>query len=103
MPRLSACGAIIARFETFAYAIGENYTSRAMTGAGIFALAHAGQHDTPERTSRRQTAHLSFAEYNGSPDGLDRYHYSLFHSRKRPTNWAVSTGTRSFHQSRGCC
>ena len=68
------------RFETFAYAIGENYTSRAMTGAGILALAHAGRHDTPEaKQAAEKLRTLSFAEYNGSPDGLDRYHYSLFH------------------------
>ena len=51
-----------------------------MTGAGILALAHAGQHDTPEaKQAAAKLLTLSFAEYNGSPDGLDRYHYSLFH------------------------
>ncbi len=68
------------QLQNFTYAIGDAYTSRAMTGAGILALAHAGRHESPEakQAGQKLLAH-SFAEYNGSPDGLDRYHYSLFH------------------------
>lgn len=68
------------RMQDFVYAIGDGYTSRAMTGAGIMALAHAGQHQTPEaQLAAKKLLTHSFLEYNGSPDGLDRYHYSLFH------------------------
>ena len=68
------------KLGTFEYAIGDGYTSRAMTGAGILALAHAGRHNTPQaKQAAKKLLELSFLEYNGSPDGLDRYHYSLFH------------------------
>ncbi|MGI9430012.1 MAG: prenyltransferase/squalene oxidase repeat-containing protein, partial [Bythopirellula sp.] len=53
--------------------------SRAMTGAGILALSHAGLHDTPEARQAGETLRgFSFARYNTADGGLDRYHYSLF-------------------------
>ena len=68
------------QLQDFEYAIGDGYSSRAMTGAGILALAHAGRHESPaaKQAAKKLLKH-SFLEYNGSPDGLDRYHYSLFH------------------------
>ena len=56
--------------------------SRAMAGAGILALAHAGFHNSDEaQTSARWLQKYSLAEYNTNGGlRLDRYHYSLFNS-----------------------
>ena len=71
------------RTGTFLYVTSPNgLHSRAMTGAGILALAHAGYHNSPEAKSAAQwMLEHSFADYNGD-DGLvhDRYHYSLFNA-----------------------
>jgi hypothetical protein len=56
--------------------------SRAMAGAGILALAHAGLHDSMEaKQSGDWLLQHPFGEYNGNNGiALDRYHYSLFNS-----------------------
>jgi hypothetical protein len=61
---------------------GDSY-SRAMAGAGILALAHAGFHDSVEaKTSARWLHKYSFTDYNtgGGVPYADRYHYSLFNA-----------------------
>jgi hypothetical protein len=61
---------------------GDSY-SRAMAGAGILALAHAGFHDSVEaKTSAKWLHKYSFTEYNtkGGVPYPDRYHYSLFNA-----------------------
>ncbi len=64
----------------FLYVAARNEYSRAMTGAGILALAHAGLHDTNEaRQAGQSMLQFSFSQYNATRyGGLDRYHYSLF-------------------------
>jgi hypothetical protein len=57
--------------------------SRAMAGAGILALAHAGYHNAPEsRRAGHFITNAGFADYNAVPPYLlnthDRYHYGLF-------------------------
>ncbi|HEX3601320.1 MAG TPA: prenyltransferase/squalene oxidase repeat-containing protein [Lacipirellulaceae bacterium] len=57
--------------------------SRAMAGAGILALAHAGYHNAPEsRLAAQYITNAGFADYNAIPISLmnthDRYHYGLF-------------------------
>jgi hypothetical protein len=57
-----------------------DHRSRAMGGAGILALAHAGYHNSSEaKRTGEWLLQFTFEEYN-SDDGLarDRYHYSLF-------------------------
>lgn len=56
--------------------------SRAMAGAGILALAHAGYHHSPEaQNSAKWLLKYGFAQYNGNAGiRLDRYHYSLFNA-----------------------
>jgi hypothetical protein len=56
--------------------------SRAMAGAGILALAHAGAHHSSEaQQSGQWLLEHSFNEYNGNNGiRLDRYHYSLFNA-----------------------
>jgi hypothetical protein len=56
--------------------------SRAMAGAGILALAHAGFHNSEEaQTSARWLQKYGLAEYNTNGGlRLDRYHYSLFNA-----------------------
>ena len=71
------------RFGTFTYVIAPNALhSRAMSGAGILALAHAGFHNSTEaqRAGQWMLEH-NFDDYNGD-NGLmaDRYHYSLFNA-----------------------
>jgi hypothetical protein len=71
------------RIGTFVYTIQPNpHYSRAMAGAGILALAHAGFHNSPEAQSAgKWLLEHRFDEYNandGSP--VDRYHYSLFNA-----------------------
>lgn len=65
--------------QGFEYTVGGGSLSRAMTGAGILALAHAGYHDTAEaRQAGNTLLGYSFQDYNRSSGDLDRYHYSLF-------------------------
>jgi hypothetical protein len=56
--------------------------SRAMAGAGILALAHAGYHDSDEaKQSGEWLLRHPFTEYNGNNGiRMDRYHYSLFNA-----------------------
>jgi hypothetical protein len=71
------------RYGSFDYVIAPtSHGSRAMGGAGILALAHAGFHNSPEAQSAGKwlLAH-PFDEYNGNDNSLvDRYHYSLFNA-----------------------
>ena len=69
---------------TFVYQIGheQGLPSRAMAGAGILALGHAGFHNSFEaQSSGKWLSQRSFENYNdhGGFD-RDRYHYSLFNS-----------------------
>jgi hypothetical protein len=68
---------------TFGYTTGRgDGSTRAMAGAGILALAHAGLHNSPEaqRAGKWLLAH-DFDDYNSSVGNLvERYHYSLFNS-----------------------
>jgi hypothetical protein len=74
------------RYGAFGYAVGDYYDfrSRGMAGAGILALAHAGQHGAPEaRRSGEWILRNGFEEYNTINPFLqsysnDRYHYGLF-------------------------
>lgn len=69
-----------ATHKEFAYSPESSKRSRAMTGAGILALAHSGMHNTEEaRQAATSMLKFSFTPYNepGSRS-LDRYHYSLF-------------------------
>jgi hypothetical protein len=72
-----------AKYGTFTYVTAaDTRPTRAMTGAGILALAHAGFHHSNEaqRAGEWMLQH-SFAPYNGSENSsVDRYHYSLFNA-----------------------
>ncbi len=69
----------VKRRQGFEYTVGGGSLSRAMTGTGILALAHAGYHNTPEAQQAGKTMlRYSFTDYNRSSGDLDRYHYSLF-------------------------
>jgi len=68
---------------TFGYTLERtNSHSRAMAGAGILALAHAGYHKSPEAKRASQwILQNGLEDYNGNNGvGADRYHYSLFNS-----------------------
>ena len=53
--------------------------SRAMTGAGILAMAHSGLHDTSEaQHAGAKMLKYRFTNYNDTGRRLDRYHYSAF-------------------------
>jgi hypothetical protein len=70
-------------YGTFGYTAPPSFDgTRAMTGAGILALAHAGLHNSPEARSAGQwMLEHSFDQYNGNDNSqLDRYHYSLFNA-----------------------
>jgi hypothetical protein len=74
------------RFGAFGYSVTEpDPRSRAMAGAGILALAHAGYHDAPEAAkSGDWILQHHFDEYNKvepfTQDWFnDRYHYGVFH------------------------
>lgn len=55
-----------------------NYHSRGVSGAGILALAHAGQHDAPEaKAAGAWLLKNGFERYNHNPANLERYHYGL--------------------------
>ena len=71
--------------KAFGYLAGnKSRCSRAMVGAGLLALAHAGQHGSKESiASSELLLHHNFGEYNGGKlfdghTGPDRYHYGLF-------------------------
>jgi hypothetical protein len=61
--------------------VGDSY-SRAMAGAGILALAHAGSHKSEEaQRSGQWLMQHDFTKYNGNNGiRMDRYHYSLFNA-----------------------
>jgi hypothetical protein len=68
---------------TFGYTLERtNLQSRAMAGAGILALAHAGFHNSMEaKRAGNWLLHNGFEEYNGNNGYVaDRYHYSLFNA-----------------------
>jgi hypothetical protein len=68
---------------TFGYTLERTrLQSRAMAGAGILALAHAGFHKSNEaKRSGQWLLENGFADYNGNNGMLaDRYHYSLFNA-----------------------
>jgi len=73
-------------FEYVAGLPGEDDRSRAMAGAGILALAHAGFHGAPEaQRSGEFILRHNFDQYNAvmsfsrsRQSSHDRYHYSLF-------------------------
>jgi hypothetical protein len=68
---------------TFGYTLERtNLHSRAMAGAGILALAHAGFHNSMEAKRAGQwILQNGFGEYNGNNGSpVDRYHYSLFNA-----------------------
>jgi hypothetical protein len=74
------------KYGAFGYSITEpDPRSRAMAGAGILALAHAGFHHAPEATrSGDWILQHSFDEYNKVEPFTqewfnDRYHYGVFH------------------------
>ncbi len=70
---------------TFSYLAGsDQHFTRGMAGAGILALAHAGQHDSPMATRTGDwILKNNFDTYNGlgrfhpQQDHGDRYHYGL--------------------------
>lgn len=69
------------KYDTFQYTINRgDVRTRAMTGAGILALGHAGFHNSLE--AKRAAEHVlgySFDAYNGNGGfNRERYHYSLF-------------------------
>jgi hypothetical protein len=76
-------------YGTFLYMQGkgdQDLRSRAMAGAGVLALAHAGFHGAPEATkSADWLLKYHFDDYNKVEEftqawPIDRYHYSLFNS-----------------------
>jgi hypothetical protein len=74
-------------YGTFVYMRGSSdLRSRAMAGAGILALAHAGFHGAPEASqSAEWLLKYNFDDYNKiapfrSQWPIDRYHYGLFNS-----------------------
>jgi hypothetical protein len=71
------------KYRTFGYSIRPNTNrSRAMAGAGILALAHAGFHNSPEaKTAAQWLLEHTPDEYNTNIGiKADRYHYSLFNA-----------------------
>src|SRR5690606_32239913 len=70
--------------NTFTYKITErDHTSRAMAGAGILALAHAGFHHSPEAQQAGDwLLQHDFTQYNqgyiNTRNDSDRYHYGLW-------------------------
>jgi hypothetical protein len=71
------------QYGTFGYTI-ERVTnrSRAMAGAGILALAHAGFHDSVEAKGAAEWLLLHSLDQYNTNFGIraDRYHYSLFNA-----------------------
>lgn len=71
----------VPRVGNFVYTVQEEETpTRALAGAGVLALAHAGMHNTPEALQAGQSLlDRPFDAYNQTMYGLERYHYSVFH------------------------
>jgi hypothetical protein len=71
----------VPRVGNFVYTVQEEETpTRAMCGAGILALAHAGLHQSPEALRAGQSMlDRPFDRYNSTMYPLERYHYSVFH------------------------
>ena len=67
-------------FDYFATADGRNIVNRGMTGAGIVALAMAGQHNTPITLAAGDwlAAH-PFERFGESIGVLDRFFYSTYY------------------------
>jgi Prenyltransferase and squalene oxidase repeat len=72
--------------QTFEYdAMPQDRRTRAMAGAGILALAHAGMHDRPEAVQAAEwILKHGFEQYNraayyGPEYRGDRYHYGVFY------------------------
>jgi hypothetical protein len=69
--------------QTFKYAINyreADWTTRAMTGAGILSLSMGGQHETEmARKSGKWVLDQSFREYNNVVYINDSYHYGVFY------------------------
>ncbi len=71
------------KYRTFSYTVKPaRNRSRAMAGAGILALAHAGFHNSTEaKTTAQWLLEHNLDDYNGNMGVRgDRYHYSLFNS-----------------------
>lgn len=74
------------KYGTFQYINdGYNRSTRAMAGAGILALAHAGFHNSREASQAgKWLLERDFTEYNATlvleREAKDRYHYGLFNS-----------------------
>jgi len=68
-----------AKNKTFTYEIAhKDRMTRAMAGAGVLALAHAGLHNTPEaQLAGDWLLKNSFENYNSSSRSEGRYHYGL--------------------------
>ena len=71
--------------KVFGYLVGNNSRcSRAMAGAGLLALAHAGDHDSKESiASSELILRNNFTQYNNgrlfkNSSEADRYHYGAF-------------------------
>jgi hypothetical protein len=68
---------------TFGYTTARDQNiTRAMSGAGILALAHAGFHNSAEaQRAGKWLLERNFDDYNSSlGNPVERYHYSLFNS-----------------------
>ncbi len=76
----------VEKSSTFSYIAGsDKFVTRAMAGAGVLALAHAGYHDSPEaQQAGNWLLREGFPLYNegrrygGERDIRDRYHYGVF-------------------------
>jgi hypothetical protein len=69
------------QYDTFQYTIDRgDVRTRAMTGAGILALGHAGFHNSAEaKHAAEHVLGYSFDAYNGNGGfKRERYHYGLF-------------------------
>ena len=62
------------------YYAGGHLKSRAMAGAGVLALSHAGLHNTPiARSSGQWILRHPFNQYNRGLHKSERYHYGVFY------------------------
>jgi hypothetical protein len=71
------------QYGTFGYTIKRvTNRSRAMAGAGILAMAHAGYHESAEAKAAAQWLLLHSLDQYNTNFGIraDRYHYSLFNA-----------------------
>ena len=67
--------------RTFVYGLRQKWkVSRGMSGAGVLALALAGEHDSPEaRSAGEWILRHPFDQYNVCTLYKDRYHYAVFY------------------------